>query len=75
MAGKDIVKKVADITAGGVSLGVGGAVLGATGGLGNAQVQGLAATAQSGLGVASVALPVAGAKVALDELAKLGKKR
>lgn len=75
MAQKKLVDKVIDITAAGVTLGVGGGVLGATGAIGDANVQRVTATAQRGLGVASVALPVAGSKAVLDELAKLEKKR
>lgn len=74
MAEKKLTDKVIDITTAGVTLGVGGGVLGATGAIGNPQVQGITATAQRGLGLASVALPVAGSKAVLDELAKLGKK-
>jgi hypothetical protein len=75
MAGKKLTDKVIDITTASVSLGVGGIVVGGLGSIGNPQVQRIAETSQRGLGLASVALPVAGAGAVLDELAKLGKKR
>ena len=70
---KKLTSKVLDVVAGGVALGAGSLTVGAVGAAGGAQTRALAARAHAGLGVAGVAMPVAGAGIVLGEMRKMGK--
>jgi hypothetical protein len=68
-------KKITDIAVSSITMGVSGIAIGSIGSLGNVHVQGIAARGQEGLGLASVGLPVMGARLTLGELKKLGKMK